>query len=268
MDFGELWTFLLEVIAQTIVPVWNDLIQYIPLLLMLLLIVSVVGLVWYWQRNSAVNRSRVPARIPSGRKPDEVHMPGPSIWPFVAPIGLVLVLFSLAFGVVESLATMALFAVGAAVGVIGIIGWYLDANKEYAVVEAGGHSEPPQLAAGASAEPPGWSLQPPEGLHLPAPSAWPFLAPVGLVFMVSGLIFGAAMIVGGLVMAVIAVIGWLIDAEYELDDVEEHGHPSQADRDPQKAWPRRLIPIYVFVGGLALLITLFPWLLSLLPGGG
>jgi uncharacterized iron-regulated membrane protein len=84
--------------------------------------------------------------------------------------------------------------------------------------------------------------------------------------MVAGLIFGPAMLVGGLAMAAIAAIGWLLDADRELKDVEAHGHPSQADRDPERAWPRRLIPVYVFVGGLAILLTLAPWLLSLLPG--
>jgi hypothetical protein len=91
---------------------------------------------------------------------------------------------------------------------------------------------------------------------------------VGLLFVVAGLIFGPAMLIGGLIMAAIAVVGWLFDANRELEDVEEHGHPSDVDRDPEKAWPRRLIPVYVFVGGLAILITLLPWLLSLLPGSG
>ena len=268
MNFGEAWTFVLELIGQIIIPVWKDLIQYLPLVLMLLLIASVGGLIWYWQRNSALNRSRVPARLPSGRKPADMHLPGPSLWPFVTPIGLVLVLFSVVFGVFTSLSTMLLLAVGVTVAVIGIIGWYLDAGKEYAAVEAGGHGEHLQLAAQASLPPPGWSLQPPEGMHLPGPSAWPFLAPVGLLFLVTGLIFGAALMVGGLIMAVIAVIGWLFDADRELADLEAHGHPSQADRDPEKAWPRRLIPIYFFVGALVLLLTLLPWLLSLLPGSG
>ncbi|MFV2063246.1 MAG: hypothetical protein ACC726_06995 [Chloroflexota bacterium] len=266
MNLGDAWTFLLETIGKIIIPVWNDLIQYLPLLLLLLLFATIAGLAWYWQRNSAMNRSRVPSRLPSGRKPADLHLPGPSLWPFVAPIGLVLVLFSIAFGAFDSLATMALLALGATVGVIGIAGWYLDASKEYATVEAGGHGEQDQLSAEATAKPPGWSLQPPEGMHLPGPSAWPFLAPVGLLFLVAGLIFGVAMMAGGLIMATIAVIGWLLDADREFDDLQEHGHPSQADRDPQKAWPRRLIPVYFAVGTLALVITLAPWLLSLLPG--
>jgi hypothetical protein len=76
------------------------------------------------------------------------------------------------------------------------------------------------------------------------------------------------MFIGGLIMAGIAATGWLLDANKELEDIEEHGHPSQADRDPEKAWPHRLIPVYFTVGGLALVLTLLPWLISLLPGSG
>ena len=265
MNLGEAWTFVLDLIAQVLVPTWNDLIQYLPLLLGLLLIAILLGLVWFWQRNSAANRSRVPARVASGRQPDDVHMPGPSIRPFVAPIGLLLMAFAVVFGPLESLANLLLLGLGASVAIMGIVGWYLDAKEEYVAVEAGGHAP---IAAEIAPGPPAWSLAPPEGMHLPGPSAWPFLAPVGLLFMGTGLIFGAAMLVGGVIMAMIAIIGWLFDAERELDDLEEHGHPSQTDRDPEKAWPRRLIPVYFIVGGLALSITLLPWLLSLLPGSG
>ncbi len=265
MNLGELWTFVLGIIAQVVIPIWKDLIQYLPLLITLVVIVSIGGLAWSWQRNAAANRSRVPRPIPAGRKPEDMHLPGPSLWPFVAPVGLLLIVFAVVFGPLESLANMALLGLGLTIAVIGITGWYLDANKEYIQVEAGGHGA---VAGAATADPPGWSLQPPAGMHLPGPSAWPFLAPVGLLFVVAGLVFGPAMLVGGLVMATIAVIGWLLDAGNELDDLEKHGHPSQADRDPEKAWPRRLIPVYFIVGVLAIGLTLTPWLLSLLPGSG
>lgn len=265
MNLGEIWTFLLELVAQIIIPAWNNLIQYLPLLLALLLLVSIAGLAWAWQRNAAANRPRVPRPVPAGRKPEDMHLPGPSLWPFVAPVGLLLIVFAVVFGIFDSLVNLALLGLGVTVASVGILGWYLDANREYAQVEAGGHA---QLSAGARSRPPDWALQPPEGTHLPGPSAWPFLAPLGLGFMVAGLIFGPALLVGGLVMAAIASIGWLLDAGRELEDIQVHGHPPQADRDPEKAWPRRLIPVYVFVGGLALLLTLAPWLLSLLPGSG
>lgn len=261
MNLNELWTWILETTAAIIIPVWNDLIQYLPLLL-LFAILGIVGAVfWMWRVNARANASRVPQPIPPGRKPEDMHLPGPSAWPFVAPVGLFFILFGVALNPFESTFALAVAVLGLIVAVVGVVGWYLDAGKEYVTVEAGGHGTPEETA-----EVPGWSLTPPEGMHLPGPSAWPLLVPAGLVFLVSGLIFGPAMFIGGAIMAIIAVIGWLLDANRELEDIEEHGHPTQADRDPEKAWPARLIPIYFFVGAVAIGLTLLPWLLSLLPG--
>jgi len=263
VNLGELWTGILEFVARIIIPIWNDLIQYLPLLIGLLLIVGIAGVALMWQQNAAGNRSRVPRRIPAGRKRQDTHLPGPSLWPFVAPAGLLLIVFAVAFGPFDSVANMGLLLLGTSVVVVGILGWYVDAHKEYAQVQAGGQGP----AGDVVVDQPGWSLTPPEGMHLPGPSAWPLLAPAGLLFLASGLIFGPAMFIGGAIMAVIALIGWLGDANRELEDVEEHGHPSEADRDPEKAWPTRLIPVYFMVGGVAIAWTLLPWLFSLLPGG-
>ena len=310
MNFGEIWTWLLAFIATIIIPVWNDLIQYLPLLLVGLTIVSVLGLIWYWQRASAANRPRVPKPVPSGRKPDDLHLPGPSLWPFVAPVGLLLMVFALAFGAFQplasfliliaailgspinwllfelglaservhisvpiaseggsTLAAMAVLGIGLAISVIGVIGWYLDAGKEYVEVEAGGHGHA-ELPAQATATGPAWAMDPPPGVHLPGPSAWPFLAPVGLFFIVAGLIFGPALLIGGLIMAAIAAVGWTLDADKELIDVEAHGHATPQSRDPEKAWPNALIPIYGAVAVVVLVFTLLPWMLSFLPSGG
>jgi plastocyanin len=196
--------------------------------------------------------------------PADLHMPGPSLWPFVAPVGLLLMAFSLAVGLTGSLLTLSLFALGAAVGVIGLVGWFLDAGREYESLESGGHgAHAPALPAGEPV--PAWTLEPPEGVHMPGPSAWPFLAPIGLGFAVAGLIFGPILILGGFVMAAIALVGWLIDANRELTDVEAHGHATPSTRDPEAAFPKALGPLYVAVGGAVLLITLLPWALSLLP---
>lgn len=260
---NDLWTGILETIAQVMIPVWNDLIQYLPLLLAVALIGIVGAVVWMWRVNSAANASRVAKPIPAGRKPEELHLPGPSLWPFVAPVGLFFIVFAVALGPLQSLLNAAVLLLGLSIAVIGLLGWYLDAGKEFVAVEAGGHGTPEETA-----QVPGWSLTPPVGMHLPGPSAWPLLAPVGLLFLASGLVFGPAMFIGGAIMAVIASIGWLLDANRELEDVEEHGHPTGADRDPAKAWPARLIPVYLIVGAFAIGLTLLPWLLSLLPGSG
>jgi hypothetical protein len=260
---NELWTAILDLSAQVIIPTWNDLIGYIPLLGMLALIAIVGAVAWMWWANGERNRSRVPRPVPAGRKPEDMHLPGPSLWPFVAPVGLFFIVFGLALGPFESLLNLAVLGLGLVVAVAGIAGWYLDANREYAAVEAGGHD-----VTGEGATVPGWARRPPEGMHLPGPSAWPLLAPVGLLFLASGLVFGPAMLIGGAIMAAIAILGWLLDANRELDDIEAHGHPTQADRDPLKAWPTRLMPVYFGIGAAALVLTLLPWLLSLLPGSG
>ena len=104
MDLGELWTGILDTIAQIIIPVWNDLIEYLPLLIVFGIFAVLGGLAWMWQRNAAGNRSRVPRPIPAGRKPEDMHLPGPSLWPFVAPAGLLFIVFAVALGPFESLA--------------------------------------------------------------------------------------------------------------------------------------------------------------------
>jgi hypothetical protein len=284
MDLSQAWDGLLQLTAQVVTPTWADLLQYIPLLLVVLLVVTLAMLAWAWQRGSAANRSRVPPRRPSGRPPEGLHLPSPTPWPFVAPIGLILMLFALAFGF-DSLGDLLLLAAGATLGVIGALGWLIDARRDYVRVEAGGHASSTAAALpGATAVLPGASAalltegapaarvelerEPPEGVHLPGPSPWPFLAPIGLIVAILGLIFGPALIVGGLIMGAIASVGWLRDATRELRDIEAVGHVVPVTRDPEKAFPKALGPVYVFVGGVALLITALPFAISLLPGSG
>jgi hypothetical protein len=310
VNFGEIWTGLLEFVLSIIVPVWNDLIQYIPLLLIGVMILSILGLIGYWRRNGTANQSRVPKPRPSGRKPEDLHLPGPSLWPFVAPAGLLLMVGALAFGALQPIASFLIliagilgtpidwllvqlglahersaatltiategtssliaigtFGLGLTISVIGVIGWYLDAGKEYIEVEAGGHGHA-QIGASSVASGPAWALEPPPGIHMPGPSAWPFLAPVGLFFIVLGFIFGPVLFVGGVIMAAIAALGWTHDADKELVEVEAHGHATPETRDPEKAWPDALIPIYTSVAAVVLVITLLPWLLTFLPSGG
>ena len=68
----------------------------------------VAWLAWWWHRHWAENRSRVPRPIPAGRKPEGMHLPGPSLWPFVAPVGLLFIVFSVALGPFETILNTAL----------------------------------------------------------------------------------------------------------------------------------------------------------------
>ena len=67
--------------------------------------------------------------------PPGVHMPGPSPWPFFAPIALVVIFYGVIF-------SPALIVGGVVMGVIAAAGWLLDANQEYASTEAVGHAIP------------------------------------------------------------------------------------------------------------------------------
>jgi plastocyanin len=101
---------------------------------------------------------------------------------------------------------------------------------------------------------------------MPGPSAWPFFAPIALALILFGLVFSAAMIVGGLILALIAAGGWLWDSMKEYKTIEELGHPEPQTRDPVKAWPRALVPIFAAVIALSFLVALAPIGLSYLNG--
>jgi plastocyanin len=257
----DLWTELLALLSQVVTPIWAELIQYIPLLFLGLIPLVLLLLVWMWQRHSAINRSRVPRRLPDGVTPEGLHLPSPSIWPLVGSVGAFFIFLSLVTGS-QAGPNLLFIAIGLAIGGVALVGWLLDAGKEYAAVEAGDH----HLVLVAETE--GRPASPevlPEGIHLPAPSAWPFLAPIGLFFAFLGLALGPLLIAGGLLMAFIAMVGWMLDAGKEYHEVADGLHPDPADRDPERHWPRRLIPVYGLIGIVAIALTMAPWALSLLP---
>lgn len=254
------WTQFLNIVAQVVTPTWNDLLQYMPLLLLGLLGLFVLRLAWVWQRNAALNRSRVPRVVTAGPAPAGVHLPGPSIWPFIVPIGGALMLLGLVLHPEGSVVNPLLLGAGLAVGIVGAIGWYRDAGREWRRAETG------REAVGVAAIPARVEVRsPPPGVHLPGPSPWPFFAPIALFFIFGGLVFGPWLIAGGLVMGVIAAFGWYLDAGREYRQVEA-GHPVEPrTRDPERAFPKQLVPIYLGVAGLTVFITLLPWLLTFLP---
>jgi hypothetical protein len=263
--WAQVWDQALDFVSRFVTPAWDTLLQYVPLLLFALVLLTIPGLAWAWRRNAALNRSRVPAPLPAGPVPAGVHLPPGSIWPFIAPIGMFLVLLALALGGGEGglPVNLTLAALGVIVFLVAAAGWYYDASREYDALDA--HDHGLALAAHVdAAESHAETL--PEGVHLPGPSAWPFLAPIGLVFMFLGLVLGPLLIVGGAFMAIAAGLGWYIDANREFDQVEATGHPAEPlTRDPVKVFPRWAAPTFAAVGGFVILLTLFPWFLSLIP---
>lgn len=255
------WDQVLDLLSRFVTPAWDTLLQYIPLLLIGLLLLAISAMAMAWRRNASLNRSRVPAAMPAGPVPEGVHLPPSSIWPFVAPIGLFLLFLSLVLGGGDSglPVNLPIAAVGLLVSVVAAAGWYRDAAREYDEIDSHGH-HPARIEAGAP-EP----VTIPEGIHLPGPSAWPFLAPIGLLFIFMGLVLGPLLILGGAFMGIAAAIGWYLDANREYDQMAAGDHAAPIERDPVKVFPTWAAPTFAAVGGFVILMTLAPWLLSLIP---
>jgi plastocyanin len=272
----DLWTQFLNILSQVITPNWNDLLQYMPLLFIGLIVLSIAAVLRSWRRNAEINRPRVPLPAMGGAPPPGVHLPGPSPWPFVLPIGALLIFVSVALPAAGLPVNPALLVLGLAVAAAGAVGWYRDANREWRRVEVGAHGAGAYGALPAGAHPggvlaasisePADLREPPPGVHLPGPSPWPFFAPIGLMFVFMGFVFGPWLILGGLIMSLIAVAGWYRDAGSEYRQVEAGHLPEPRTRDPEKAFPKRLLPIYTGVAAFTLFVTLLPFLLSMLPG--
>lgn len=253
--FFKLWDWILELTSRLVTPLWGTLLQYIPLLFFGLIALVVAMVVRSWRRNADRNASRVPRRRSSGATPADVHLPDPSAWPIVGSAGLFMVFLWLVTG------AQVLLVIGLVIAVVAVIGWYRDAGREYHGVASGGHhAELPAQAGTASY---GEEVIP-EGIHLPAPSAWPFFAPIGGFFIFLGLILSPVLIVGGLLMALIAIIGWYRDAGREYRDVEEGGH-GPVERNPDRIYPKALNGVFITIAVVSILITSAPWLLSMLP---
>jgi plastocyanin len=79
-------------------------------------------------------RALVPVEGPK-EPPPGVHMPGPSPWPFFAPIALMVIFYGVIFSPI-------LMIGGIILGIVSAAGWLRDANREWRSTEAVGHAVP------------------------------------------------------------------------------------------------------------------------------
>jgi len=274
-------------LEQVILPNWSDLFGLLPWVLIAIVIVAFVYLVWMWRRAGTRNRSRVPRPV-SGSAPADVHLPGPSRWPFLVPIGAAMLLFAIVLPDSDPF-NFWLFVVGLIWTIIALLGWLIEASREWrataaqelaaehaalgpgagmnaAVAVMPAHGGAVQPAAQAE---PAAPVEPPEGVHLPGPSPWPFFAPISMAVVLYGVIFSSVLIVGGLILALISMVGWYLDAGHEWRTTDEFGHAIPETRDPVRVWPRRLVPVYFSVIVICFALALGPlfqnWLNSMTP---
>lgn len=278
MPWDNLWSGVLGWLAQVITPDWNDVIGWLPSLLTALLVLILLMLLGRWALNARLNRSRVPHRLRVAAPPPGVHMPGPSRWPFILPIGAFLIGLSLAVhpgriaaptvdaqgsvtagagAAASELVNLPLLAIGLAILLVGIVGWYRDARHEWMRLE---HPEAVPAAASTALLA---ARTPPPGAHLPGPSPWPFFVPIALAVLFFGLVFSPALVIGGALMAAIAAAGWYRDAGHEYRQVDAGHPPEPRTRDPERAFPTALVGVYATIAVIAVLLAFAPHIIAL-----
>ena len=133
----DAWEGFLDWLTNIVTPSWGDLIPVMPMALVALIVAVLAFIALRWRAHADRNRSRVPRRRVVAPPPPGVHLPGPSIWPFVLPIAGAFLFAALAFrprneqGQFTDPLNWPLLLVGLVIGLVGVIGWGRDAMREW-----------------------------------------------------------------------------------------------------------------------------------------
>ena len=222
----ELWTGLLELSGQFIVPDWAALVALIPIALAGLVFLYLTWTVYRFA--TAGPRTRGVQRV-APITPPGIHMPGPSFAPVLAAFGAFMLLFGLFSGGIW-------LWIGVIVLVITLLYWGREAIRDY------DHAAHPAGAV-ASELPPGalpapTDGTPPPGVHVPPPSFRPLLVSVGFTMLVGGMIVGGWALLFGVMAMALVLLGWLRDSRREYNAVAEADRTGHLDMGGSPSWPK------------------------------
>jgi plastocyanin len=288
------WSALLSTLDKLVSPDWGDPIHWLPLIFTGVVVLVLAMTAMRWRSMADMNRSRVARPLTSAAPPPGVHMPGPSPWPFFLPIGLAISLFALVIHPAGQHVNAPVLLVGLVVTLAVLAGWIRDAMLDWQRVDArtsqaalgdtshvSGEMASPSMAVaslpsgtwvvprrlpavastvGGDATAPAAAA--PHAVHLPAPSPWPFFLPVGAFFVLFGLVMDRALLAGGLLMTLIALAGWFRDAGREFRQVDAGLVAGPADRDPERAFPKRLVGVYAAIAAASILLGAGPSIIA------
>jgi len=234
----SLLEWVISLIGPLVAPDWGALIKLIPIGI-LALVASFYGWVFFRYRRAGRQIGMPP--LPVAKPPAGIHLPGPSLAPFLISIAAAALFFSVAMG-------GAALAVSGAAMLLALIAWGREAVREYDAIGAA-HSDAMQLHDRASAAPTG----PPSGVHLPAPSLLPFLVSVAFAVLLFGAAIGLSFVLLGALMTAIALIAWLLDAGREYRAVEEADSSGHLVNPVPKRAPRISLALFsilfILIGG-------------------
>ncbi len=228
--FEEIWNSILELTSRFVIPDWTSVVAMLPVIIFIVTVIAVVILFWKLARAPKPQRGKGRLEpIP----PRGVHMPGPSLAPFLAAIGAFFLFLGLVFG-------GWLLVIGAIVLVVTLLYWLVEALRLYD--RDLGQTAPPLPAVVHDG--------PPAGVHMPGPSFLPFLAAIGMGMLMLGLVFGGWLLVVGVIAFIVTLLGWMRDARREYVATEEADRTGHLATLPDPKTPRWLLT------GLGLLLAI------------
>lgn len=214
MEFlRSLLEWVISLLGPFVAPDWGALIKLIPLGVLLLVVGFYAWVFWRFRR-AGPRRVGMPIRKP--QVPAGIHLPGPSLAPFLISAASAALFFSVALG-------GAALALSGLLFVAALVAWGREAVREYDALGAGSALALRVDDAVITTAPSG----PPEGVHLPPPSLLPLLVSAGAAVMLFGVAIGLEFALLGTLMTALALIGWLVDAgrEYRATaDADTTGH--------------------------------------------
>jgi len=252
------WDSFLAFINKLVSPDWGALITLIPIGVAAL-VVAYLG--WVLRRALTAPPTRT-RPLPSLPTPSHIHMPGPSLAPFLAAAGFACLLLALLFvrvgprvdpatkqpiadSTAWSIAPFGLLAI--AIGLValvsGLLYWGREASREYDRLEAPG-AVPAVTHAG-----------PPAGVHVPGPSFRPFILALAAAALVVGGVLNVAMFVGGLAMLVIALLGWLRDARAEYREAVRADATGHLENIPAPGFPTGTLLAFAVIFAASVLVA-------------
>jgi hypothetical protein len=217
----QIWNNILDLISQLVIPDWGVLVALaLPVGTVALV---ALGLLWTFRRLMTAPPPRRGVQRVAPRTPSGVHMPGPSLAPFLAAIGTALLLLGLVFGGVT-------IVLGVIALVLTLLYWLAEGLRIY------DHD----IKSTRTVLPPRADTGPPPGVHMPGPSFRPLLAAIGTALLLLGLVFGGLVLVVGLFALIVGLIGWLVDARKEFVKTVDADRTGHLENIPSPRTPSRL----------------------------